>query len=196
MSLICFKNGSLARERIKDACGIDWKAFDEEAVKQTEPGNRGNLLLPYFVPEITPLILDATVHRTGEPDFVAGNMKFPTLVRAIFESQALSMKIHSAWIGDFAKVRVTGGASRSAGFCQVLADVFQADIEKIAVSDSAGLGAALRAAQATGQGSWEELFAKFAATSEAIRPRKELRPIYENASARYREFERSIARHA
>ena len=54
-------------------------------------------------------------------------------------------------------VRVTGGASVSREVCQVLADVFNARLERLETENSAGLGAALRAAQATGAGEWQRL---------------------------------------
>src|SRR5262249_52389888 len=39
MGLTCFKNGSLARERIRDEYGLDWSGFSE-ALRQSPPGNR------------------------------------------------------------------------------------------------------------------------------------------------------------
>ncbi|HEV3484537.1 MAG TPA: FGGY family carbohydrate kinase, partial [Vicinamibacterales bacterium] len=38
MSLICFKNGSLARERVRDAYGLDWTGFSR-ALRSTPAGN-------------------------------------------------------------------------------------------------------------------------------------------------------------
>ncbi|HSM62245.1 MAG TPA: FGGY family carbohydrate kinase, partial [Longimicrobiales bacterium] len=51
MSLVCFRNGSLARERVRDAFGLDWEAFST-ALRSTPPGNDGALMLPWFEPEI------------------------------------------------------------------------------------------------------------------------------------------------
>jgi xylulokinase len=161
MCLICFKNGSLAREQIKAAHGLTWPQFDVASFAASPPGNRGNLMLPYFVPEITPVVLQPGVVRRGEPDFVQGRDAAAS-VRAIVEAQALSMRLHSGWIGETpAAVRVTGGASRSDGICHVLADVFNARIERLDVANSAALGAAMRAAQAVESLSWDELTARF-----------------------------------
>ena len=72
------------------------------------------------------------------------------------------MKLHSGWIGEApAALRVTGGASRSDGICQVIADVFNASVERLEVAHSAALGAAMRAAQAIEALSWDELTARF-----------------------------------
>ena len=65
-------------------------------------------------------------------------------IRAVLESQALSMRLHSRWQqANFKRIRVTGGASKSPAFRQILADVFEAPIESIRVANSAALGAAL-----------------------------------------------------
>jgi xylulokinase len=161
MCLICFKNGSLAREQIKRVHGLSWPQFDVESFAATPAGNGGNLMLPYFVPEITPVVLTPGVVRQGTPGFVQGRDAAAS-VRAMVEAQALSMKLHSGWIGETpAAIRVTGGASRSDGICQVLADVFNAAVERLEVGNSAALGAAVRAAQAIEALSWDNVTARF-----------------------------------
>jgi xylulokinase len=190
MSLICFKNGSLAREKVKDGCDVDWEYFDVTAFEDSAPGNNGNMMLPYFVPEITPLVLEAGTHYRGTPAFCKGKVAEAVKIRAVSEAQALSLKLHSAWMGTkFEVVRVTGGASKSTGFCQVLADVFQAKIEKIAVADSAGLGAAMRAANGTGGHSWEELSTKFCKAVETVKPDRSLKELYLKMQDDFKVFE-------
>jgi xylulokinase len=111
-------------------------------------------------------------------------------VRAVVESQALSRRLHSRWIGaHFETVRVTGGASRSRGLVQTLADVFQARVELIAVPESAALGAALRAAQAVGGYSWEALSRGFAAPVDVVEPRRSLASLYDQRLCAYERFE-------
>jgi xylulokinase len=100
------------------------------------------------------------------------------------------MKLHSGWMGEtFTRIRVTGGASNCAPFLQILSDVFQAQIEKIAITDSAGLGAALRAANAVAKVPFHELFEQFTASKEIIQPNPENKAIYEDALKRYKELE-------
>ncbi len=190
MSLICFKNGSLARENVKDECGADWDAF-ERAFSETVPGNGGNIMLPYFVPEITPLVLKKGVRYSGTEDFCGGNAPSSVKIRAVVESQVLSMKLHSRWIGGkFIRIRVTGGASRSRGICQIIADVFQSRVEKISVADSATLGAALRAASAMDYFRRNEICAKFAVVSETIEPDKATAGIYDDMLVKFAELEK------
>jgi xylulokinase len=174
MSLACFKNGSLARERVRADAGVDWTFFDETAFDQTPAGNGGKLALPWFEPEITP---------AGRPAGLRANFDFAaapaaTRIRAAVEGQTLSRALHSAWVGKFDTLRVTGGASRSKGILQTLADVFQARVETIAVTDSAALGAAFIAAHNTGGVAYDDLAAKFCPTVGTVLPRPETADLY------------------
>jgi xylulokinase len=163
MCLICFSNGSLAREAVAERVKLDWPAFERAILAETEPGNAGNLMLPYFVPEITPRIAKPDVRLFGSPDFVA--WRAPALAaRAIVEAQALAMRRYSDWIGETPRTLLaTGGASKNRGILQVLADVFQAEVRTLAVANSSALGGALRAAAAVEGRSFAELFAPFCA---------------------------------
>jgi sugar (pentulose or hexulose) kinase len=58
-------------------------------------------------------------------------------------------------------ILVTGGASKNRGLLRVLADVFQATILPLSVSNSSALGGSLRAAQAIEGRAWPDLFATF-----------------------------------
>jgi len=188
MSLPCFSNGSLAREEIAKKFGLSWADFASAIVDQTKPGNGGNMLLPYFVPEITPRVLKATPRWFGSDAFVTGKDAVGS-ARAVVEAQALSMRIHSEWIGETMKtVLVTGGASRNKGLLRVLADVFQAVIMPLVVSNSSALGGALRAAQAVGGNSWEDLFTRFAPPDGEMRvePNPGVQFIYQDMAAQFR----------
>jgi xylulokinase len=186
MSLICFSNGSLAREEVKKTCSVSWEYFDSLPEHKTQAGNSGKLMLPYFSPESTPLVLEPG----AKYNFCADQADPETRIRAILESQALTMKLHSNWIGEtFTRIRVTGGASKSPVFLQILADVFQVQIETIAIPDSAGLGAALRAANAVAKVPFSELFEQFTASKEIIKPNPVNKTVYEDALKRYEELE-------
>ncbi|HEY3256863.1 MAG TPA: FGGY family carbohydrate kinase [Polyangiaceae bacterium] len=169
MCLIGFANGSLAREEVARRVGLSWPAFEAAILQQTKPGNEGNSMLPYFYPEMTPKLLKPQVELEGTAAFRAFQDP-PANARAIVEAQALSMQRHSDWIGERPRsVRVTGGASKNRGILQVLADVFDARIETLSVSNSAALGAALRAAHAGTGLSWAELYARFVVTDSSVR---------------------------
>jgi len=169
MCLISFANGSLAREEVARRVGLSWPAFEAGILQQTKPGNDDNSMLPYFFPEMTPRLLEARVELEGSEAFRAFRDP-PANARAIVEAQALSMQRHSDWIGEHPKsVRVTGGASKNRGILQVLADVFDARIETLSVSNSAALGGALRAAHVGSGLPWAELYARFAVPDSTAR---------------------------
>ena len=142
MSLCCFKNGSLARDRVRRECGVDWKTFDETAFEITNPGNDGKTAFPYFEPEITP-----KHDATGiEANFDWHSAPVETKIRAVVEGQLANMYERTRWIGDFSTVYVTGGASRSKGILSVIADVFNANVKTLDATDSAAIGGARLAA--------------------------------------------------
>jgi xylulokinase len=179
MSLICFTNGSLAREAVAKRFGLDWAQFTA-AIQDTPPGNDNNVLLPYFTAETTPRLAPG-VELFGSERFVAWQEPAQA-VRAVVEAQALSMRRFSEWIGHAPKQLVlTGGASRNAGIQRIVADVFQCPVRTLRVGNASALGGALRAAQATGGSTWKELFATFVALDPDVNvaPNPGARPAYE-----------------
>ena len=186
MSLACFKNGSLARDRVRQEAGADWGFFDKTAFELTPAGNGGRLALPWFEPEITPPAL-----TPGLRAFFAFAAAAPEVrIRAAVEAQALALRSHALWIGSFGTLRVTGGASKSAGIRQTLADVFQARVESIAVADSAALGAALLAAHADGC-SLRTMTEAFTPVTAACEPEPARAAVYEALLPAVRALERS-----
>ena len=195
MTLICFKNGSLAREKIRELYGIkSWSEFGK-LVASTKPGNDGGILLPWFEAEIVPRVNQPGIHRFDlDAKSAAANC------RAIFEAQMLSMRLHSQWMNVAPeKIFATGGASNDAALLQVMADVMNCRVERIAVSKSAALGAALQAAHgwltATGKNpKWEKLVAGFTAPipGSEIRPDKRAVRIYDQLIKKYAACESEV----
>ena len=141
MSLVCFKNGSLARERVKEMLGVDWTFFDETAFDLTAPGNGGKRALPWFEPEITPRCDERGLKANFDWEAASDAER----VRAVVEGQMANIAEHAAWIGKFDRIRLTGGASRSRGIREAAARAFGAEVESFDVVDSAALGGALLA---------------------------------------------------
>jgi xylulokinase len=168
MFLICFKNGSLAREQIKNRFGLTWREFSK-ILLSSPAGNQGRIMLPYFLPEITPLVLKPKVVRFGglTPDDVQAN------VRAIAEAQVMAMYLHSSWMGSRPqRIVVTAGGSENQGLMNVIAQVFGTEVQSFEVKESAALGAALRAAHccqnAKGKPiTWQDLAEPFLKQSSA-----------------------------
>jgi xylulokinase len=192
MALICFLNGSLVREAVRDQHRLDWKAFGE-ALRQTPPGNGGALMLPYFAPEIVPRVAAAGAvrHRLDPQDARAE-------VRAVIEAQALSSKIHSAWMGvAIRSLCVTGGASANEEILRVFADVHGCPVHRFETANAAALGAALRAwhghLKATGAPKpWKEIAAPFARPlpGSTLQPDPAATEVYAKLIREYRELEK------
>jgi xylulokinase len=185
MSLICFRNGSLAREAMRDRLGLDWPAFDG-APQASRAAAGSNLMLPFFGPEITPRHDFTAPVLLGSPAFESGTE--PALqVRALLEGQSLNMRLHSEWMGvKPERIRLTGGASKNDGVPQIVADVFQSSVERLAVSNSAALGAALLAAAAAGHilPALQEVFCQ-ATPGSSLQPDVTLGPVYQDALGRF-----------
>ena len=147
MSLSCFKNGSLARDRVRRELGVDWTFFDETAWRSEMmvkgEGEQWNLAFPFFEAEITP-----KHDATGiEANFDWSAADAATKVRAIVEGQITNMYERTRWIGDFDEIKVTGGASRSRGIRETIARVFKTKVTTLDVADSAAVGGARLAAE-------------------------------------------------
>jgi xylulokinase len=193
MTLICFKNGSLAREKIRDAGGIkDWKKFGA-ALKAAPPGNNGGILLPWFEAEIVPRVNQPGIHR-----FDLDKKDAAANCRAIVEAQMMTMRLHSQWMKVAPdRIFATGGASQNPPILQVMADVMNCRVERIEISKSAALGAALRAAQgwlvhAGEKPKWEKVVAGFTAPvpNSEIRPNPKATRVYDQLIKKYAACER------
>lgn len=147
MFMLCYKNGGLAREKVRDALpkpeGTDvWATFNEHALS-TPPldirseSDRAKLGLYFYLPEIVPNISAGTWRYTCRPD--GSDLKEAEKpwsaeidARAIIESQALSMRLRSQKLvvspgGDLPaqprRVYLVGGGSLNPAIRQVLGDV-------------------------------------------------------------------------
>jgi sugar (pentulose or hexulose) kinase len=102
----------------------------------------------------------------------------------------MNMRLHSQWMEVKAeRIRLTGGASKNNGIAQLVADVFQAPVERLEVDNSAALGAALIAAAAAGH-NIEQLQATFcqASPGSSLTPNPALGQVYENAMLHFKDL--------
>src|SRR3954468_2482553 len=182
MGLTCFKNGSLACERIRDRFHLSWSTFGE-ALHRTPPGNGGRIMLPWFEPEITPTVLTPGARRYGlDPGDADGN------VRAVIEGQQMAMALHSRWMDvKVDAIHATGGAAANRDILKVMANVFGAVVYQLQIGNSAALGAALQAFHGTAaadgrQLSWEDIVRGFVEplADSALSPDREHHAIYKD----------------
>jgi xylulokinase len=190
MLLVCFRNGSLAREHIRDRYGMDWAGFSR-ALAETPAGNGGAFMLPWVEAEITPTVTTAGVRR-----FDVSEDDGPRNVRALVEAQMMAMANHWSELATRAvtRIRVTGGASQNREILQIMADVFGADVHAAASTSGASLGGALRAYQAeqsrTTPISWPDVVAGFTdAVVAPVRADRGTAAIYQALRKRYAEAE-------
>lgn len=183
MSLQCFVNGSLARESVKDKFGYDWDAFTA-AFANTPAVNDGQVMVPFFRPEISPRVdLPAPILQ-GSAEFESWQQA-DACIRACVEGQFLNMKLRTDWMQLKTEVvYLTGGASKNDAIAQVIADIFQAKVQRLSVSGSVGLGAALRAAQNTLGAQLEALSQQFCQpdTRSTIEPNAATAAAYAQAA--------------
>ncbi len=193
MSLVCFLNGSLAREKVREQLGVDWDAFDRDGISRTSPGNSSNLMLPFFGPEITPRGNFKEPVLKGSAEFESWQDQ-PAVVRACLEGQFMNMWLQSRWIGVATDtIYLTGGASQNLGIAQVIADVFDAAVVRLPVTGSVALGAAYRAASACGE-SPAEIFERMLSSmaTETVDPSPEAGQAYTTAKQQFAELLRQV----
>ncbi|XP_055457548.1 xylulose kinase isoform X4 [Psammomys obesus] len=147
MALLCFKNGSLMREKIRDeSASCSWNKFSK-ALQSTEIGNKGNLGFYFDVMEITPEIIGR--HRFNAENIEVSAFPGDVEIRALIEGQFLAKRIHAEGLGyrvmPKSKILATGGASHNKDILQVLADVFGVPVYVIDTTSSACVGSAYRA---------------------------------------------------
>uniref|UniRef100_F1L1I1 Xylulose kinase n=1 Tax=Ascaris suum TaxID=6253 RepID=F1L1I1_ASCSU len=148
MGMLCFKNGSFTRNRIrKMVVASDWDAF-AALVTRTPPGNNGNIGFYFDDNEIVPNVSrgDYRFNSRGEQ---VSHFEVETEARAVLEHQCLAKRLHAENIGydisNRKRIFVTGGASGNRHIAQILADVFNCCVYARESTDSAALGGALRA---------------------------------------------------
>uniref|UniRef100_A0A8B9HSJ3 Xylulose kinase n=1 Tax=Astyanax mexicanus TaxID=7994 RepID=A0A8B9HSJ3_ASTMX len=132
MALICYKNGSLTRERIRNECAEgSWEGFSR-ALRSVPIGNNGNIGIYFDAMEITPPAVG--VHRFDKHGRRVGRSfigSFMILFYFYRLCNVFTCKPYE-YLNLFSSL-------------QVLSDVFNAPVYTIDVANSACLGGAYRA---------------------------------------------------
>ena len=138
-------NVTVATEMMRNDFNYTHAQFETKAAK-VAPGSDGLLLLPYLEGERTPNVPDGTGVMLGinPTTFRAGHY-----CRAAMEGVTLGMNyglLRLAQLGvKPTQIRATGGGAKSKLWRQIMADVFNAEVVTIKVSEGAAYGAALQA---------------------------------------------------
>lgn len=145
LPLLCTMNVTVATEMVRNDFGMDHAAFEKSA-SRAPAGCDGLLLLPYLEGERTPNVPD------GAGVFFGVNTRTFTaehFARAAMEGVTLGMNYGLRRLGELGvtptQIRATGGGAKSRLWRQIMADVFNAEVVTLKVSEGAAYGAALQA---------------------------------------------------
>ncbi len=145
LPLLCTMNVTVATEMVRDDFVWSHEKYAAESAR-VPAGSNGLLLLPYFEGERTPNVPDGTGVWFGvnKKTFEAGHF-----ARAAMEGVTLGMNYGLRRLADLGvkptQIRATGGGAKSKVWRQIMADVFNAEVVTLKVSEGAAYGAALQA---------------------------------------------------
>ncbi|XP_054281168.1 xylulose kinase-like [Macrosteles quadrilineatus] len=130
MALLCFKNGSLTRERIRNfVAEKSWERFSS-LLNSTPRGNFGNFGLYYDAQEIIPFVQGD--FRWDKSNSSVTKFTPETEVRALLEGQFIAKRAHAEdlgfIVGKDSRILATGGGSANKEVLQVLADCFNTNV--------------------------------------------------------------------
>ena len=115
----------------------------ETLLTHSQPGNNGNIIIPWYGGERTPDIPDACPLYFG---YRYEDMNKESIARGLIEGHVLNL------FSGFSKmpvkphiIHLTGGLSKSKSWCQMIADIFNCETAPVN-GEGAALGAALHAA--------------------------------------------------
>ena len=145
LPLLCTMNVTVATEMMRADFGYTHEQFEHKAAK-VPAGSGGLLLLPYLEGERTPNVPDGSGVMMGinTRTFSASHY-----CRAAMEGVTLGMNYGLRRLDELGvktkQIRATGGGTKSKLWRQIMADVFNAEVVTLKVSEGAAYGAALQA---------------------------------------------------
>ncbi len=145
LPLLCTMNVTVATEMVRNDFEMTHEQFEAEAGKASA-GSDGLMLLPYLEGERTPNVPNGTGVWFGanQKTFTAAHF-----ARAAMEGVTLGMNYGLRRLRQLGvkpkQIRVTGGGAKSKLWRQIMADIFEAEVVTVKVSEGAAYGAALQA---------------------------------------------------
>lgn len=145
LPLLCTMNVTVATEMVRRDFGMSHAQFEAQA-RQAPAGCEGLLLLPYLEGERTPNVPSGTGVYLGVTPRTFTARHF---ARAAMEGVTLGMNYGLRRLAELGvqptQIRATGGGAKSKLWRQIMADVFNAEVVTLKVSEGAAFGAALQA---------------------------------------------------
>ncbi len=146
LPLVCTMNVTVATEAMGKALRLSHDQWTRLAAR-VPTGSNGLKFIPYLQGERTPNLPHATASYQGLnlKNFTAGHIARATL-EGITQGLGYGLqRLRSLGIRP-QEIRLTGGGSKNPLWRQILADIFQVRVIKVASDEGAALGAALQAA--------------------------------------------------
>ena len=145
LPLLCTMNVTVATEIYRTEFGWGHEQYAIEAAK-VPAGSNGLLLVPYLEGERTPNVPDGTGVWFG---VTQRTFKSEHFARATMEGVTMGMNYGLKRLAELGvkptQIRATGGGAKSKLWRQIMADVFNAEVVTLKVSEGAAYGAALQA---------------------------------------------------
>src|SRR4051812_47985750 len=145
LPLLCTMNVTVATEMVRNDFKMSHDQFSN-AASRAPAGCDGLFLLPYLEGERTPNVPDGTGVFVGVN---ARTFTAPHFARATMEGVTLGMNYGLRRLAQLGvkptQIRATGGGAKSKLWRQIMADVFDAEVVTLKVSEGAAYGAALQA---------------------------------------------------
>ncbi len=169
LPLVCTMNVTVVTEQVRSWFGWDLAELERQ-VASVPAGAEGVSFLPYLNGERTPNLPKGSgvLHGLGSTSASPAH-----LARAAMEGATLGLGYGLRRFAELglspSEIRLTGGGSKSAIWRQISADVFGVPVVALATAEGAGLGGAIQAAHADGQGSYETLSTRLVALDESTR---------------------------
>ncbi len=145
LPLLCTMNVTVATEMVRNDFKMSHEQFSN-AASRAPAGCDGLFLLPYLEGERTPNVADGTGVYLGVN---SRTFTGPHFARATMEGVTLGMNYGLRRLAQLGvkptQIRATGGGAKSKVWRQIMADIFDAEVVTLKVSEGAAYGAALQA---------------------------------------------------
>ncbi|CAF1369559.1 unnamed protein product [Didymodactylos carnosus] len=193
MLLLCFKNGSLVRERVKEEITQkDWQQMSE-LLCHSPPSNHGYIGMFFDDQEILPHNIQGRFYFDAHGVQVK-DLEPSCKARALLEGQCLAKRLYlqraNIDLANVKRIVITGGGSVNIDLLQILADTFGKPVHAAFAPNSACLGGAYRAIDAI-----KDHNKSITSTIQwliAAQPRSEFVQVYDEMLVRYADLENQL----
>jgi xylulokinase len=167
LPMITTLNSAKVTDAFRRVLGVSYEAFDELALS-VPPGAGGLTLVPYLDGERTPNL----PHATGTLFGLRSDVTPATVARAAIDGVLCGLLeggelLTAKGVKSDGRLILTGGASRSRGYRQALADFTGRTVWICPVAETAAMGAAVQAAAALENTTVDEVASAWAPKLEA-----------------------------